>query len=137
MSEKSVGSNGESVQIESVIEALETAPDKNEILQALKDLRRDKVKKALGDTVKAAQFDHVQTLSDFLNDGEKVRENSTNLSERGSAVFILARTRRPARAPGNQGRCESIQTVSPRAVCGKLREADPGVAFIALYLSRG
>ncbi len=57
MSDKLVTSNGESVEIESVIEALETAPDKEEILQALKDLRRDKIKKTLGDTVRAAQFE--------------------------------------------------------------------------------
>jgi hypothetical protein len=82
MSDKLVASSGESVQIEGVIEALETAPDKDEILLALKDLRRDKVKKALGDTVKAAQFDRAQVLSDFLNDGEKSeRTQGTYLRE--------------------------------------------------------
>jgi hypothetical protein len=66
-----VSRNGESVEIDSMIEALETAPDKGEILQALKGLRADKVKAALGETIKARQFDLYSVLSDFIHDGEK------------------------------------------------------------------
>ena len=54
-----------------VIEALETAPDKDEILQALKDLRRDKVKKALGDTGQGCPVSQSSGALEFLNDGEK------------------------------------------------------------------
>ena len=41
MSDKLVTRSGESVEINSVIEALEAAPDKAEILEALKGLRAD------------------------------------------------------------------------------------------------
>ena len=51
MSDKLVTKNGESIEIDSMIDALETAPDKGEILQALRDLRREKVKGA-GQTIK-------------------------------------------------------------------------------------
>ncbi|MBT3274226.1 MAG: site-specific integrase [Spirochaetales bacterium] len=71
MSDKLVTSNGETVEIDFMIEALETAPDKGEILQALKGLRADKVKPALGETIKARHFDLYLVLSDFINDGEK------------------------------------------------------------------
>ena len=71
MSDKLTTRNGETVEIDRVIEALERTPDKAELLQALKSLRQDKVKDALDQTVKAAQFDRFQALEDFLNDGEK------------------------------------------------------------------
>ena len=66
MSDKLVTSNGESV-----IEALEAAPDNDEILQALNGLRGDKAKTALGETIMARQFDLHLVLSDFINDGKQ------------------------------------------------------------------
>ena len=71
MSDKLITRNGETVEIDSIITALEATPDKTEILDALKRLRSDKVKAALGETVRAAQFDRFQTFEDFLNDGGK------------------------------------------------------------------
>ena len=79
--------NGESVTIDSVIEALERAPDKAEILQALRDLRRDKVKAALGDTVKAARFDLEQVFADFLADGEKSENTRTTYQRECRRLF--------------------------------------------------
>ena len=77
-----VAKNGETVEIDSIIAALEAAPDKSEILEALRDLRRDKVKNAVGETVRAAQFDRAKVLEDFLNDGEKApRTQRTYRSE--------------------------------------------------------
>ena len=71
MSDSLETKNGETVSINSMIEALERTPDKAEILEALKGLRADKVKDALGDTIKAAQFDLNKVWNDFLRDGEK------------------------------------------------------------------
>lgn len=53
MADSLVTRNGKSVEINSVIAALEATPDKSEILEALKGLRHDKVKAALGETVRA------------------------------------------------------------------------------------
>jgi site-specific recombinase XerD len=71
MGDKLVTNNGETVEIDSIIEALESAPDKSEIVGALRELRKDKVKTALGETVKAAQFNREKALGEFLADGEK------------------------------------------------------------------
>ena len=71
MTDKLSTRNGETIPIDQMIEALERTPDSGEILQALKDLRRDKVKRALGESVKAAQFDRDQVFDEFLADGEK------------------------------------------------------------------
>jgi integrase len=71
MADSLVVRNGETVEIDSIITALEATPDKTEILEALKGLRSDKVKAALGETVRAAQFECAVTFEDFLNDGEK------------------------------------------------------------------
>ncbi len=71
MSDKLVTRNGETVEIDSIIEALEATPDKGEILEALKGLRADKVKAALGETVRAVQFNRSETFEDFIIDGEK------------------------------------------------------------------
>lgn len=82
MSDKLTTRNGHTIEIDSVIEALERTPDKAEILEALQQLRKDRVKDALDQTVKAAKFDLRQTVSDFLNDGEKAeRTQKTYLSE--------------------------------------------------------
>ena len=71
MSDKIMSRNGETVELDSIISALEATPDKGEILEALRGLRADKVKAALGETVHAAQFNRIQTFEDFINDGEK------------------------------------------------------------------
>ena len=61
-----VSKNGDTVQIDQVIEYLEQKPNGAELLEGLKDLRQDKVKGALAETVKAAQFSRVQALEAFL-----------------------------------------------------------------------
>ena len=71
MSDKLITRNGESVEMNSVIEALETAPDKEEILEALKGLRADKVKNAVSQTVRAAQFNLKKVFDEYLADGER------------------------------------------------------------------
>ena len=71
MSDRLETRNGESVTIDSILEALERAPSKEEVVEALRGLRHDKVKNALGETVKAAQFDLAKVLNEFLADGEK------------------------------------------------------------------
>ena len=71
MSDKLTTRNGETIPIDQMIEALERSPDSGEILQALKDLRRDKVKRTLGESVKAAQFDRTAVFAEFLAYGEK------------------------------------------------------------------
>lgn len=82
MSDRLISRNGHTIEIDSVIEALERTPDKKEILEALQGLRKDKLKNALNETVKAARFDLRQTLSEFLNDGEKAEQTQkTYLSE--------------------------------------------------------
>jgi len=79
--------NGETVEIASVIEALERAPNKEEILEALKHLRQEKVKEALGDAVKAARFDREKVFSEFLADGEKA-ERTKETYQRECARFF-------------------------------------------------
>ena len=71
MSDRLETRNGESVTIDSILEALERAPSKEEVVEALKSLRHDKVKHALGETVKAARFDLDAVFEEFLADGEK------------------------------------------------------------------
>ena len=71
MNDKLVSRNGETVQIDQVIEALERTPNKVEVMEALRGLRHDKVKQALGETVKAAKFDLGKVFGEFLLDGEK------------------------------------------------------------------
>ena len=61
-----VSKNGDTVQIDQVIEYLEQKPNGAELLEGLKGLRQDKVKGALAETVKAAQFSRVQALEAFL-----------------------------------------------------------------------
>lgn len=66
------GANGgEAVDIEDVIAVLERAPSKEEVIEALKGLRRDRVKDALSETVKAAKFDRAHAVEDFLIDGNR------------------------------------------------------------------
>lgn len=62
---------GETVNIDSVIAFLERTPSKKEVIGALRDLRRDKVKGALSGAVKAAKFDREQAVEDFLIDGSR------------------------------------------------------------------
>ena len=71
MSDKLITSNGETVSIDLMIEALDKAPDKAEVMQALKALRQEKVKDALNETVRAAKFDLSTVLDEFMHDGEK------------------------------------------------------------------
>jgi site-specific recombinase XerD len=63
--------NGETVSISAMLEVLEAAPNKEEVMDALRALRGDKVKAALGRTLKAAAFDRDSAVADFLMDGEK------------------------------------------------------------------
>ncbi len=74
---------GHRFDLAEVIEALERSPDRPEIVQAVQDLRRDRVKRAVGETVKAARFDIDQALKDFLDDGEKA-ERTCETYERES-----------------------------------------------------
>ncbi len=61
----------ELVSIEEVALALERAPTKDEVFQALRELRQDKVKGALAEAVKAAKFDRQQAIEEFLIDGRR------------------------------------------------------------------
>jgi integrase len=63
--------SGETVSISAMLEVLEAAPNKEEVMNALRALRGDKVKDALGKTLKAASFDRDGAVADFLMDGEK------------------------------------------------------------------
>jgi integrase len=62
---------GETIAIEEVIEVLERTPSKEEVIEALRELRRDKVKGALSATVKAAKFERQRAVADFLIDGNR------------------------------------------------------------------
>ncbi len=62
---------GETIAIDEVIAVLERSPSKDEVIEALKDLRRDKVKGALSETVKAAKFNRRKAVEDFLIDGNR------------------------------------------------------------------
>ncbi len=70
MSDELESRNGHSIEIEKVIEVLERTPDKAEVMEALRGLRQDKVKAALGATVRAVKFDLSQTFEEFVQDGE-------------------------------------------------------------------
>jgi integrase len=61
----------EVVTVEEVMLALERAPTNDEVFQALRELRQDKVKGALAEAVKTAKFDRQQAVEDFLIDGRR------------------------------------------------------------------
>ncbi|HUX36571.1 MAG TPA: tyrosine-type recombinase/integrase [Rectinemataceae bacterium] len=61
----------ETVTVEEVLLALDRAPSKGEVLDALYELRRDRVKVALGEVAKAAKFDRRQAVEEFLIDGRR------------------------------------------------------------------
>lgn len=63
--------DGKTVNIDEVIAFLERTPSKDEVIEALKDLRQDRLKGALDDGVKAARFNRVQAVEDFLIDGNR------------------------------------------------------------------
>ena len=63
--------NRETVSISAMLEVLEATPNKEEVMQALRALRGDKVKNALGKTLKAAAIDRDSAVTEFLMDGEK------------------------------------------------------------------
>ena len=84
--------NGESVTIESMLDMLERTPSQAEVVEALKGLRQDKVKHALGETVKAAKFDLAKVFDEFLLDGEKAeRTVETYTREVGRFLTWLER----------------------------------------------
>ena len=64
-------SGGETVDIDEVIAVLERTPSKDEVIEALRELRRDKVKGALSGAVKAAKFERQRAVEDFLLDGNR------------------------------------------------------------------
>ncbi len=63
--------NGETVQIDAMIRYLEARPDNEELLAALKAMRHERVKAAVSETVKAAQFDRDKALEGFLTEKEQ------------------------------------------------------------------
>lgn len=71
MSDKLTTRDGRTIEIERMIAALEATPDAGEIREALEQLRRDKLKAAVGETVRAARFDRDHVFAEFLADGEK------------------------------------------------------------------
>lgn len=84
--------NGETVEIDQVLEALEKSPGKDEIVEALRGLRHDKIKGALAQTVKAARFDLGKVFGEFLLDGEKAeRTKETYRREVGRLFTWLER----------------------------------------------
>lgn len=87
MSDKLETRNGESITIDSVIEALEVAPDKDEILEALKGLRRDRIKDALSETVRAAKFNLEQVYGEFLSDRTRSLNTITAYNTQISRFF--------------------------------------------------
>ena len=58
--------SGETVSISAMLEVLEAAPNKEEVMDALRALRKEKVKDALSKTLKAAAFDRDGAVADFL-----------------------------------------------------------------------
>lgn len=64
-------SGGETVNIDEVIEALERTPSKDEVIEALRELRKDKVKGALDRAVKSRKFNRKRAVEDFLIDGNR------------------------------------------------------------------
>lgn len=87
MSDKLILRDGETVEIGSLIEALEATPDREELLEALRALRADRVKEALGQAVKAAQFDRGEVFEEFLRDGEKSSSTVTTYRRECGRLF--------------------------------------------------
>jgi site-specific recombinase XerD len=67
-------SSGETLDLQELIDAIEKAPNEAEILQGLEDLRREKVKEAAAQTIRAAQFDRRQISEDYI--AERQSENT-------------------------------------------------------------
>ena len=87
MSDKLTTTNGETVSIDAVLEALEKAPTREEIAEALKTLRQNRVVDALDQTAKAARFDLSGAFDEFLADGEKA-PNTVAAYRRGCPKFF-------------------------------------------------
>ncbi len=79
--------NGETVSISTMLEVLEATPNKEEVMQALRALRGDKVKNALGKTLKAAAFDREGAVADFMMDGEKAERTQVTYSRMLGMLF--------------------------------------------------
>jgi len=112
---------GSTVRIEDMIAALESAPSKAEVLQALRYLRRDKVTHALHDTVKAAAFDCEKALEEMLIGGKRSDRTKRAYRDELRKLFsfadreglpILALTR----ADCNRFRDEMLRRYSPNNV---------------------
>jgi integrase len=80
----------ETVTVEEVMLALERAPTKDEVFQALRELRQDKVKGALAEAVKAVKFDRQQAVEDFLIDGRRGSHTQTAYRLALSKLFVYA-----------------------------------------------
>lgn len=122
-----------------MIDALERSPSKAEVLTALKDLRRAKVRDALGETVKAARFNREKVVEDFLIDG--ARSERTRLAYRmmlaklfdyadGQGIPIL----QLGRADANRYRNILAKHLAPNSV--RLALAAAGAFFKYLEVTR-
>lgn len=78
---------GETVSISAMLEVLERTPDREEGMAALRTLRGDKVKNALGRTLKAAAFERESAVADFLKDGEKAERTRETYKRMLEALF--------------------------------------------------
>jgi site-specific recombinase XerD len=79
--------SGETVTISAMLEMLEAAPNKEEVMNALRALRGDKVKAALGRTLKAAAFDRGGAVADFLIYGEKAERTRATYKRMLEVLF--------------------------------------------------
>jgi len=69
--------NGSLLSLDELFTALEREPDREEVAQALAELRREKVKEATGATLRAARFDREQVATEFVAERQSKRTRET------------------------------------------------------------
>src|SRR5208337_672872 len=131
--------NGFTVPIEAVIDALERLPSKAEVLTALKDLRRAKVRDALGQTVKAARFNREKVVEDFLIDGARSERTRLAYSMMLAKLFDYADSQgipilQLGRADANRYRDILAKHLAPNSV--RLALAAAGAFFKYMEVTR-
>ena len=127
---------GETVSISAMLEVLEATPNKEEVMQALRALRGDKVKNALGKTLKAAAFDREGAVVDFLMDGEKAERTQETYKRMLDVLFrYLDSQRLPILAMGRADANRYVRWLKGRKLAvNSLRLAVAAAATFWRYL---
>ena len=74
-------SNSQIVSLQKVLEILEKAPNSDEILDAVDDLRREKIKQATAETINVVQFNRSQVVGEWIAEKQSTATKRTYIRE--------------------------------------------------------